>query len=79
VAESAKSDGTVPDVCLVSEIDLEDGNVANDRGADCGDEEEDGGNEEEGHPDPGALSVRFHHRDGGMDGPVSWCCARHGW
>lgn len=48
----------VPDLGLVGQHDLQDGNVFDDRGRDGRDEEQNRGQEEENHADPVACAVR---------------------
>ena len=50
--EGAVGNGAMTDIRLVGQIDFQDGDVRDDRGADGRDEEEDRGNEEEGYADP---------------------------
>jgi hypothetical protein len=52
MAEAAKCDRRVANIALVSEHDLENGDISNDRRRDSGDQEEDGCDEQEGHADP---------------------------
>ena len=53
----------VTDVSLVGEHDLHDGNIANHRGRDGGDEKEDGGEEDE----DSAYAMEPAKHDGGID------------
>lgn len=55
VAEAAKCDGGMANVGLVGEHDLENGDVANDRGRNGCDQEKKCGDEDEGHSDPGLI------------------------
>lgn len=57
MSERAECHARMAYVRLVREHDFEDGDVADDGGGDCRDQEEDGCDEEEGHADPGALLV----------------------
>lgn len=52
MAEAAERHRGVPEVCLVSERDLQNANVADHRSGDCSDEEEYGGDEDESHAYP---------------------------
>ena len=55
MAEGAEGEGGLADLGFVGEDDFEDGDVLDHRSGNGSDQEQDGGNEEEDHSDPGDL------------------------